>query len=167
MWVQFLGQEDTTQKEMATRSIILAWRIPGTDEPGRLQSKGPQRAGHRWARTHASSTSLAEIPILASASGEPDAGDLVINSTQNLLVTISLKRWEKLNKVQGMTQSSCVTKTQADLSHQGKRVGTTRRLSCWPLFFITCSLRFYFALLLFILRKTRASTPWIKDTDQR
>ena len=73
---------------MATQSIILAWRIPGTDEPGRLQSRGPQRVGHM----HASSTSLAEIPILASASGEPDAGDLVINSTLNLLVTISLKR---------------------------------------------------------------------------
>ena len=35
--VQFLGQEDTLEKEMATHSSILAWRIPRTEEPGRLQ----------------------------------------------------------------------------------------------------------------------------------
>ena len=37
-WVQFLGQEDPLEKEMATHSSILAWRIPWTEEPGRLQS---------------------------------------------------------------------------------------------------------------------------------
>ena len=44
--VQFLGQEDPLEKEMATHSSILAWRIPGTEEPGGLQSMGLQRAGH-------------------------------------------------------------------------------------------------------------------------
>ena len=39
-WVRFLGQEDTLEKEMATHSIILAWRIPWTEEPGGLQSMG-------------------------------------------------------------------------------------------------------------------------------
>ena len=38
--VQFLGQEDLLEKEMATHSSILAWEIPWTEEPGRLQSKG-------------------------------------------------------------------------------------------------------------------------------
>ena len=38
--VRFLGQEDPLEKEMATHSIILAWRIPWTEEPGRLQSTG-------------------------------------------------------------------------------------------------------------------------------
>ena len=38
--VQFLGQEDPLEKEMATRPNILAWRIPWTEEPGRLQSMG-------------------------------------------------------------------------------------------------------------------------------
>ena len=37
-WVQFLGQEDPLEKEMATHSSILAWEIPWTEEPGRLQS---------------------------------------------------------------------------------------------------------------------------------
>ena len=42
-WVQFLGWEDLLEKGMATHSSILAWRIPLTEEPGRLQSVGSQR----------------------------------------------------------------------------------------------------------------------------
>ena len=42
-WVQSLGQEDPLEKEMATHSNILAWRISWTEEPGRLQSMGLQR----------------------------------------------------------------------------------------------------------------------------
>ena len=44
--VQSLGQEDTLEKEMATHSSILAWRIPWMEEPGGLQSMGWQRVGH-------------------------------------------------------------------------------------------------------------------------
>ena len=50
-WVQFLGWEDALEKEMATHSSILAWRIPWTEEPGGLQSTGSQRVGHDWAQT--------------------------------------------------------------------------------------------------------------------
>ena len=49
MWetrVQSLGQEDLLEKEMATHSSSLAWEIPWTEEPGRLQSMGLQRVGH-------------------------------------------------------------------------------------------------------------------------
>ena len=49
MWetrVQSLGREDSLEKEMATHSSILAWRIPWIEEPGRLQSMGSQRVGH-------------------------------------------------------------------------------------------------------------------------
>ena len=45
-WVRFLGQEDPLEKEMATHSSILAWRIPWMEEPGELQSMGLQRVGH-------------------------------------------------------------------------------------------------------------------------
>ena len=45
-WVQSLGLEDTLEKEMATHSSILAWRIPWTEKPSRLQSTGSQRVGH-------------------------------------------------------------------------------------------------------------------------
>ena len=41
-----LGQEDTLEKGMEIQSSILAWRIPWTEEPGRLQSIGSQRVGH-------------------------------------------------------------------------------------------------------------------------
>ena len=43
---QSLGQEDPLEKEMATHSSILAWRIPWTEEPGRLQIMVLQRIGH-------------------------------------------------------------------------------------------------------------------------
>ena len=45
-WVRSLGREDPPEKEMATHSSILAWRIPWTEEPGGLQSMGLQRVGH-------------------------------------------------------------------------------------------------------------------------
>ena len=44
--VQSLGREDPLEKEIATHSSILAWRIPWTEEPGGLQSMGFQRVGH-------------------------------------------------------------------------------------------------------------------------
>ena len=44
--VQFLGQEDLLEKEMATHSSILAWKIPWTEKPGRLQAMGLQKVGH-------------------------------------------------------------------------------------------------------------------------
>ena len=44
-WVRSLGLEDPLEKEMATPSSLLAWRIPWTEKPGRLQSTGPQRVG--------------------------------------------------------------------------------------------------------------------------
>ena len=47
-WVRSLGREDPLEKEMATHSSILAWRIPWTEEPGGLQSTGSQRVRHDW-----------------------------------------------------------------------------------------------------------------------
>jgi len=46
MQVQSLGWEDPLEEEMPTHSSILAWEIPGTEEPGRLQFMGSQRVGH-------------------------------------------------------------------------------------------------------------------------
>ena len=45
-WVRSLGWEDSLEKGTATHSSILAWRIPRTEESGRLQSMGSQRVGH-------------------------------------------------------------------------------------------------------------------------
>ena len=45
-WVRSLGQENPLEKEMATHSSTLAWKIPWTEKPDRLQSLGLQRVGH-------------------------------------------------------------------------------------------------------------------------
>ena len=48
-WVQSLEWQDPLKDGMATHSSILDWRIPWTEEPGSLQSRGSQRVGHDWA----------------------------------------------------------------------------------------------------------------------
>ena len=70
-WVQSLGWEDPLEKEMATHSSILAWRIPGTEEPGRLESLGSQRDRH----DQVNFTSLGDITSFHSAvlSGDTDS----------------------------------------------------------------------------------------------
>ena len=45
-WVRSLSWEDPLEKGIATHSSILAWKIPWTEEPGKLQSTGSQRVGH-------------------------------------------------------------------------------------------------------------------------
>ena len=62
--VRSLGGEDPPEKEMATHSSILAWKIPGTEEPGRLQSIGSQRVGHDLATK--------QIRMLTDIKGETD-----------------------------------------------------------------------------------------------
>ena len=63
-WVRSLGQEGPLEKEMATHSSILAWRIPWMEEPGGLQSTGSQRVRHDWA------TSLTHSPTPVFWPGE-------------------------------------------------------------------------------------------------
>ena len=60
MWVWSLGQEDPLEEGTATHSSILAWRIPGTEESGGLQSMGLQRFRHDWATN--SHTPLPAVP---------------------------------------------------------------------------------------------------------
>ena len=48
IWVQSLGQEDPLEKEMATHSSTLAWKIPWTEEPGGLQSMTLQESDMAW-----------------------------------------------------------------------------------------------------------------------
>ena len=58
MWetrARSLGWEDSLEKEMAIHSSTIAWKIPWTEEPGRLQSMGSQRVGHDWATSRSRS----------------------------------------------------------------------------------------------------------------
>ena len=66
-WVRSLGREDSLEKEMATHSSILAWRIPWTEEPGGLQSMGLQRVAHNLAATTTDSAATAACLNLSTA----------------------------------------------------------------------------------------------------
>ena len=76
MWVQFLGQEDLLEKEMATHSNILAWKIPRTEEPSRLQFVGLQRVGPERATAPDSSTLVWKIPWTEEPGGLQSMGSL-------------------------------------------------------------------------------------------
>ena len=72
MWktqVQSLGQADPLEKEMATHSSTLAWKIPCTEDPGRLQSMWSQRIGHDWA----TSLSLYKYMHISDSLGHEDS----------------------------------------------------------------------------------------------
>ena len=56
--VRALGWEDPLEKEMAIHSSTVAWKIPWTEEPGRLQSMGSQRVGHDWATSLSLSSNM-------------------------------------------------------------------------------------------------------------
>ena len=71
--VRSLGWEDPLEMETATRSGILAWKIPWTEEPGRLQSMGSQRVGHDWA------TSLSFLSW-GQAQASPVCADWTVNA---------------------------------------------------------------------------------------
>ena len=71
MWVRFLGLEDPLEKEMATHSNILDWRIPWTEEPGRLQSIGLQRVRHDWVAEY---TCMAGLILTTNLCGNGGSG---------------------------------------------------------------------------------------------
>ena len=80
-WVRSLGREDPLEKEMATHSSILAWRIPWTEEPGGLQFMGLQRVGHDWA-TSLSIGLSALVYHLHGVEGEEGRGEKVTPSQE-------------------------------------------------------------------------------------
>ena len=61
-WVPFLGREDLLEEEMATYSSSFAWRIPWTEEPGRMQSMKLQIATHNWAHRWECGKSVPQCP---------------------------------------------------------------------------------------------------------
>ena len=63
-WVQSLGREHPLEKEMATHSSILAWKIPWTEELGGLQSTGSQRVEHDLATEQQTTTISLWLPLL-------------------------------------------------------------------------------------------------------
>ena len=85
MWVWSLGWEDPRKEEMANQSSILAWKIPWTEETGRLQSKGLQRVGHDWANKY---VCMAKFILLINE----NLLQLTIHS-QNMINYIRNRQW--------------------------------------------------------------------------
>ena len=83
-WVQSLGQEDLLEKEMATHSSTLAWKIPWMEEPGGLQFMGLQRVGHDWA----TSVTHSERTLAATAWGGGCYRSLVSRDQGCLLISV-------------------------------------------------------------------------------
>ena len=67
-WVQSLGGEDLLEKEIATHSSILAWKIPWTEEPDGLQFMWSQRAGHDGGTQHAHTMLLWSLSVIHTQS---------------------------------------------------------------------------------------------------
>ena len=74
-WVQSLGWKDLLEKGLATHSSILAWRIPGTGEPGGLPAMGSHRVGHDWSDL-AAATKTAQMVRQWSAYNAGDLGSI-------------------------------------------------------------------------------------------
>ena len=90
--VQSLGPEDPLEKAMASHSNILAWRIPWTEEPGRLQSMGLQRARRNWVTTRL--TLAVHMGEMGKWEGETGWGRVLLETyKQNIVV----KMWERLD----------------------------------------------------------------------
>ena len=79
--VQYLDQEDPMEEGPATHSSILASRIPWTEEPGRLQSMGPQRVGHDWATNTHTHTHTHNLVTEMMKSSVPLSGMFELGST--------------------------------------------------------------------------------------
>ena len=81
--IQSLGQEDSLEKEMATHSSPLAWKIPWTEKPGRLQSMGSQRVGHDWATSLSLSRNRGSIPGPGRSPGRGHSNPLQSSCLEN------------------------------------------------------------------------------------
>ena len=89
-WVLSLGQEDPLEKEMANHSSTLAWKIPWTEEAGRLQSIGLQRVRHDWATSLSLSLPHRQADSLPlSYLGNPNIHYVILN----LLKGWSILQW--------------------------------------------------------------------------
>ena len=90
-WVQSLGWEDLLEKEMATHSSVLAWKVPWTEEPGRLQSMRLQRVGHDWMTSLSGISWLPTFTFQSPIMRRTSFGVLVLEGLVGLHRTIQLQ----------------------------------------------------------------------------
>ena len=109
--VRSLGWEDPLEKELATHSSTLAWKIPWNEEPGRLQSMGSQRVGHNWATSlhfkwTAVSLYLFEI-LISIILLTPSCATLVILTVEYIGCNRKIENFSKWNINNKLWKNSC------------------------------------------------------------
>ena len=119
-WVQSLDWEDLLEKEMATHSSTLAWKIPWTEEPGRLQSMGSQRVGHDRATSLSLFSSLSYICLHLHFIREMSAMSIsAVQATSSLASLIHISEteggYEILSELQ-LLRCSCKLQTHLVLT---------------------------------------------------
>ena len=154
MWVRSLswGQEDHLEEGIITCSSILVWRIPWTEEPGRLQSMESKRVGHNWVsniqHTEVNGFSLSHLPAFDAilASSESRSIDSVSSWS-------SQRHQERRPKLpccpdHGLQFTHCVSCPSENL-HHGFPSSATHTEACGPIKFLcfygsSCSTHFLF-----------------------
>ena len=111
MWVPSLSQNDPLEKEMATHSCMLAWKIPWMGEPGGLQSLGLQKSRHNSVTAAAAAKSLQSCPTLcdpidSSPPGSPIPGILQARTLEWVAISFFNASKLKLTKQQQFCISS-------------------------------------------------------------
>ena len=119
MWVRSLGWEDPLKEGMEAHSVILAWRIPWTEESGGLQSKGSQRVRHDWSYWAKRRTRRSRIDLFSFASCQlPSCVSQNDQLRLELFVPLKLARhWQALPVQLNDTSSGC--KHKLSISHPG------------------------------------------------
>ena len=126
----FLGWEDPLKEKMATRSSILAWRIPWTEEPGGLQSVGSQRVGHDYACTHTSFSEPFLLCLLFSLlQGETHTLPLAHTHTLAVLLVVSVSLSTVLPNRHTLCPSHTLSHTTSAVCFAGVLVQEWRRTS--------------------------------------
>ena len=123
-WVRSLGWEGPLEKEMATHSNILAWRIPWTEKPGRLQYMGSQRVGQDWATSLSLSENKEGITLDKEIwSGERQTSSLCHGDFPHTPCSL-LWQWcpdVALDQFHALTSSPRLTETRPQMRVQGEQ----------------------------------------------
>ena len=132
------GGEDPREKEMATHASVLAWKMPWTEERGRIQSTGSKRVGRNWAHTHRSSAAAAKSlqscptlcdPVDGSPPGSPNPGILQARTLEWVAISFS-NAWKWKVKVKSLSRVRLLA-TPRTAAHQAAPSMGFSRLEYW------------------------------------
>ena len=132
MWVWSLGQEDPLEEGMATHPSFLSWRIPWTEEPGGLQSRGSQRVRHDWSDLAYTAYSHRHSGLLKVFEGV----SLDDQSWEESLIELSMpelreKDLEAENTIRDHVQEASEQRTFRETNSCGAVAANNRTVNSW------------------------------------